>query len=431
MHLMKSVRVRTTAAAVVVVGIALIVGALALVLTMRHTLTDEVRDAAELRADDLAALLEAGTAPTALALGSDDDTVVNILDSEGTVVAAGVPDDDDDTEHLLVVTRTAETENGDLTVQVGRSREDVDESVEIVTFWLIVGLPVLLLVVGATTWFVVGRALAPVEAIRSEVDAISGAELHRRVPQPDSDDEIARLAATMNRMLDRLEESQNRQRRFISDASHELRSPVASIRQHAEVALAHPDRLSSQALAETVLAEDLRVQYLVDDLLLLTRADEQMLHLATRPVDFDDLVFNEARRLRETTTLAIDTAAVSAGRVTGDVRALGRAVRNIGTNAARHAATAIAFTLAERDGFVVFTVDDDGAGIPSDDRTRVLERFVRLDDARARDEGGSGLGLAIVAELVHAHGGMVTIDESPQGGTRVVVRMPAFSGESG
>ena len=431
MRLMKSVRVRTTAAAVAVVGVALVVGAIALVVTLRYTLTEEVRDAAELRADDLAALLESGTPPAALPLGDDDDTVVHILAADGTVLASGIPDDEDDNEHLLFVTTTADTDDGELTVEVGRSRDDVDESVQIVTFWLIVGLPVLLLVVAATTWFVVGRALAPVEAIRSEVDAISGTELHRRVSQPPSEDEIARLAATMNRMLDRLEESQNRQRRFISDASHELRSPVASIRQLAEVALAHPDRVSSTDLAETVLAEDLRVQHLVDDLLLLTRADEHMLGLSTRPVDVDDLVFDEARRLRDSTTLSIDTHAVSAGRVTGDARALARAVRNIGTNAARHAASAIAFALAEHDRFVTLIVDDDGRGIPSDERTRVLQRFVRLDDARARDEGGSGLGLAIVAELVHAHGGTVTIGESPQGGARVVVRMPAFSGESG
>ena len=122
-------------------------------------------------------------------------------------------------------------------MRVGRSSEDIDEAVEIVTFWLLLGVPALLLVVGVTTWFVVGRALAPVESIRSEVDAISGAELYRRVPQPGSDDEIGRLATTMNQMLDRLEVSQARQRRFISDASHELRSPVASIRQYAEVAL--------------------------------------------------------------------------------------------------------------------------------------------------------------------------------------------------
>ena len=319
MRLPTSVRVRTTAAAVIVVGVALVVGAFALVVTLRQTLTEEVRDAAELRADDLVRLLEAGTDPSALPLDGDDDTVVTVEDSDETTVAASTSDDDDDDPgHVLFVITTAETGSGELTVRVGRSLEDVDESVEIVTFWLLLGVPTLLLVVGITTWFVVGRALAPVEAIRREVDAISGAELHRRVPQPRSDDEIRRLASTMNQMLDRLEVSQARQRRFISDASHELRSPVASIRQYAEVALAHPGRVSSSELAENVLADDLRVQHLVDDLLLLTRADEQMLGLSTRPVDLDDLVFAEARRLRDTTTLSIDTNAVSAGRVAGD-----------------------------------------------------------------------------------------------------------------
>ncbi|MDZ4827963.1 MAG: HAMP domain-containing sensor histidine kinase [Actinomycetota bacterium] len=437
---------RTTAAAVLVVGVALVGGAIALVLTLRQTLTDEVRDAAELRADDLVELLESGTEPEDLRLGDDDDIVVTILNSAGlnsaglnstglnsagTALAVGGPFDEDDTSKPVFVARTADTEQGELIVRVGRSTEDVDESVAIVAFWLVLGVPFLLLVVGGTTWFVVGRALAPVEAIRAEVDAISGTELHRRVPQPESADEIARLATTMNRMLDRLEESQARQRRFISDASHELRSPVASIRQYAEVALAHPDRVTTSELAESVLADDLRVQHLVDDLLLLTRADEHMLRLASRPVDVDDLVFDEARRLRDSTTLTVDTSAVSAGRVAGDARALARALRNVAANAARHARTSVAFALEEGDGFVTLAVDDDGMGVAEGDRERVFQRFVRLDDARARDEGGSGLGLAIVAELVTAHHGTVVMDESPQGGARLVIRIPVFSPGSG
>jgi signal transduction histidine kinase len=281
--------------------------------------------------------------------------------------------------------------------------------------------------VAATTWKVVGRTLAPVEAIRGEVDEISADELHRRVPDPPGDDEITRLARTMNRMLGRLEDAQARQRRFISDASHELRSPVASIRQHAEVALAHPDAVTAAELAETVLAEDLRVQDLVDDLLLLARADEHTLHLRRRPVDLDDLVFEEARRLREVTDLAVDTAAVSAGRVEGDIAGLRRVLRNLGDNAARHARSRISFSLAERDGSVVLVVDDDGPGIPEGDRERVLERFVRLDDGRARDEGGSGLGLAIVSELTRAHGGTVSLADSPLGGARVEVRLPGMA----
>jgi HAMP domain-containing protein len=206
------------------------------------------------------------------------------------------------------------------------------------------------LLVAAITWVVVGRALAPVEAIRAEVDAISAAALHRRVQVPPADDEIGRLARTMNRMLGRLEQAQARQRRLVSDASHELRSPVAAIRQHAEVALTHPDRTTTAELAATVLAEDLRLQRLAEDLLLLTRADEHTLTLRRRPVDLDDLVFEEARRLRDGTGLRVDTGAVSAGRVDGDAAGLRRVLRNLGENAARHAVGRLAFSLAERDG---------------------------------------------------------------------------------
>jgi signal transduction histidine kinase len=281
--------------------------------------------------------------------------------------------------------------------------------------------------VAATTWTVVGRALAPVEAIRAEVDAISAAALHRRVPDPPADDEIGRLARTMNRMLARLERAQARQRRLVADASHELRSPVAAIRQHAEVALAHPGRTTTTELAGTVLAEDLRLQRLAEDLLLLTKADEHSLALRRRPVDLDDLVFEEAGRLRDATRLRVDTAAVSAARVEGDAAALARVLRNLADNAARHAGGRLAFSVAERDGLAVLRVDDDGPGIPVADRERVFERFVRLDDARARDDGGSGLGLAIVAELVAAHGGTVAVAASPLGGARVEVALPRLA----
>jgi signal transduction histidine kinase len=235
----------------------------------------------------------------------------------------------------------------------------------------------------------------------------------------------------MNRMLERLEQAQARQRRLVSDASHELRSPVAAIRQHAEVALAHPDRTTTAELAETVLAEDLRLQRLAEDLLLLTRADEHTLGLRRRPVDLDDLVFDEARRLRGVSRLRVDTTAVSAGRVDADAAGLRRVLRNLGDNAVRHAAGQVAFSVAERDGVVRLRVDDDGPGIPEADRERVFERFVRLDDARARDDGGSGLGLAIVAELVAAHGGTVAITPSPTGGTRVEVALPRLPDPAG
>jgi signal transduction histidine kinase len=314
---------------------------------------------------------------------------------------------------------------GAVQVVVGRPLVDVLDSTRFVRRVLLVGLPLMLLVVGGVTWIVTGRMLAPVGAIRREVDAISAAELHRRVPAVHGRDEIGRLAATMNRMLDRLQHAQESQRRFVSDASHELRSPVASIRQHAEVALAHPDRSALGELAATVLAEDLRIQRLVDDLLLLARADEQGFELPRTPVDLDDLVFAEAYRLRTATNLAVDTSAVSGGQVLGDETSLRRMILNLGENAARYARQRIVLTLKEADGQVVLTVADDGPGIPAADRDRVFDRFVRLTTARGRDDGGSGLGLAIVAEVTRLHGGTVRVTETPLGGALVEARLPS------
>jgi signal transduction histidine kinase len=177
-------------------------------------------------------------------------------------------------------------------------------------------------------------------------------------------------------------------------------------------------------LAETVLAEDLRVQQLVDDLLLLARADEHLLEVRAQPVDLDDVVLDEARRLRDTTPLDIGTTDVGAARVSADAALLRRVVRNLADNAARHAAARVSFSLSERDGSAVLDVDDDGPGIPPGERDRVFERFVRLDDARARDAGGGGLGLAIVAQVVAAHGGRVRAADGPLGGARLEVVLP-------
>ena len=447
-----TVRVRTTVAAVVVAGLAMAVGGLALVAVLRGALTRELRTTARLRGQDVAELLAADPAGRGpLAVNEADELLIQVLDERGRVVLASpnaqgmapvarlrpgrsaefeipeaAPVEADG--GFLAVATGADTPLGPRTVLVARSTEAVTEATAAVGRLLAVGLPLLLAVVAATTWVVVGRALAPVEAIRAEVDAISAAALHRRVQAPPADDEIGRLARTMNRMLGRLEQAQARQRRLVSDASHELRSPVAAIRQHAEVALAHPDRTTTAELAATVLAEDLRLQRLAEDLLLLTRADEHTLGLRRRPVDLDDLVFDEARRLRGVSGLRVDTSAVSAGRVDGDAAGLRRVLRNLGDNAARHAGTQVAFSVSERDGVVRLLVDDDGPGIPEADRERVFERFVRLDDARARDDGGSGLGLAIVTELVSAHDGTVTITHSPASGTRVEVALPRPAG---
>ncbi|MFC5994865.1 sensor histidine kinase [Pseudonocardia hispaniensis] len=434
----RSVRLRTTLAAVVVVALATSAGAMLLLTVLRGLLTDELAAAAQSRAMQIATTLHTSPSRPVLAVGDLEDDVAQLVAPDGRVLAASpnaagrppvvwpAPEDPVeivgpvDAEPLLVVAHRMDGE----VVIVARTVDSRDDALRFVADLLMIGLPILLLIVAVLTWVLVGRALRPVESIRREVDEISSTALHRRVPEPAGSDEIARLSRTMNRMLDRLERAQQRQRRFASDASHELRSPVAAIRQSAEVALAHPGRTSVPELARTVLEEDLRVQHLVEDLLLLARMDEHLLQLRTVPLDLDDLVFAEARRLREAGGLRVDTSGVSAGQVSGDPDGLRRVLANLADNAARHARSRIVFTLAETSAGVVLTVDDDGPGIPPGERERVLERFVRLDDARARDAGGSGLGLAIVSELVTAHGGSLEIADSPDGGARLRLTFP-------
>jgi signal transduction histidine kinase len=414
-----TIRVRTTLAALVVVGASLLVGAIALLSVLRHNLIDGVREATSLRADDIAVSVRTdGVLPP---VGGDrsEELVQLVVDGHPQ------PPEDPRLRDLLVVTRRVETADGPATLLVGRSLGDAHEATRLVARSLAVGLPVLLLVVGVTAWRVVGRALRPVDQVRAEVEAISGARLHRRVTVPPASDEIQRLALTMNGMLARLDDAQERQRRFVSDASHELRSPVASIRHAVEVALAHPDRTDTAVLAETVLEENLRVEAMIEDLLALARSEGT----TGRPrctVDLDDLVFEALTRVPAGGRVQVDRAGVSGAQVHGDPDALSRMVRNLVANAVRHARTRIAVDLVEAHGSVVLRVGDDGLGIPAGDRARVFERFVRLDEARTRDDGGTGLGLAIVAEVAGAHGGTAEATNSRLGGACVEVRLPAL-----
>ncbi len=417
-----SVRLRTTVGAVVVVAVALVAGAVVLVALQSSGLRDGIENAAEERASALADQIEADGLPSRVGAddGDEDEFVVQVTDPSGRVVLG--PDNLPSSGYLVVSDKT-EGGGARYVVRVAASLEDVAESTDTLIPLLLVGVPVLLLVVGATTWWVVTRALAPVERIRREVLEIGEERLDRRVPVPESGDEIHRLATTMNQMLERLEASRQRQQRFVSDSSHELRSPLASLRQSAEVAQTHPEALPAGELADVVLSETLRMQRLVEQMLLLTRTDEGRAADVRREVDVDDLVRTEASRIRRE-GLTVDTSAVATGRVLGDEFALGQVVRNLLDNAARHAASRIAVGVVRDEGRVVLTVDDDGAGVPPEQRERVYERFVRLDEARTRDGGGSGLGLAIVREITGAHGGETSIAESPWGGARFVVTLP-------
>ncbi|PPF15473.1 two-component sensor histidine kinase [Rathayibacter sp. AY1D7] len=428
----RSLRTRITAAATAVVAAAALLGSVLFVLVLSSVLASSAASAADAEAERVAALVEQG-GPEAvrgseglvqlvvdgrvtaagedaedlppLALAESDDPVTVDVDDEGAVVVAARELDDDS----LVV--------------VGVPDEGREEAVSTTIGLLAVAVPLLIALVAVVCAVVVGRALRPVERMREEAEAVTSSALDRRIAAPGSGDEVDRLAHTLNRMLDRLQSGQERQRRFVSDASHELRSPVAALRQTAEVALAHPDRLDSARLARTVAEESVRLGGLIEGLLLLARADEARLAVAAAPVDLDDLALGEVRRLRDSGA-RVDASGISPVQAVADEALLSRALRNLVDNAVRHRSSQLALSTRIDGAEAVLAVDDDGPGIPAAECERVLERFVRLDEGRARDAGGSGLGLAIVAGIARAHGGRVVVGDSALGGARVEVRVP-------
>lgn len=297
----------------------------------------------------------------------------------------------------------------------------VDRTVARVQRVLWLSVPILVLATGLIAWLLASRALRPVRSITDQAATISGGSLGNRVPVPDTGDEIAALADTVNEMLDRLERDDKLRRAFVSDASHELRSPVAVLRSEAEVALRHDGEVSVEELATGVLAESTRMGTMIDDLLALARYDEGLPAPETE-VDLDDIVLAETHRSRR---VPIATSEVSAGRVRGRSDELARMVSHLLDNAARHANTACRVGLQTTAEAVVLTVDDDGPGIPADQRAAVFERFTRLDEARSRDQGGAGLGLAVVRGIAERSGGNVQIGDSDLGGAQLIVTFPA------
>ncbi len=292
---------------------------------------------------------------------------------------------------------------------------------------LFILFPLLVILVGVVVWYLTGRALRPVEKIRSQVAAISGTNLHARVHEPTSRDEIAKLGATMNEMLDRLEQSSERMRAFVSDASHELRSPIASIRAELEVSLLHPEATEMPVALAAALEEAARMQRIVDDLLTLAKIDEKVLVPKSESVDLDEMVATEARRIRAQYGKNVDTTDVHAARIVGDRDQIFRVVRNLLDNAARYSRSRVLISLRVYDDAVELRVSDDGPGIPAEMREQIFERFHRVDEDRSRISGGSGLGLAIAASLVELHGGRLFVEEgsSELGGAEFVLELPA------
>ncbi|MEU1958114.1 HAMP domain-containing sensor histidine kinase [Nocardia sp. NPDC019304] len=480
----RSVRARTTVAATVVVAVALTAAGFAVLAVLRHNLVHSAEVQAETTARDVAAQLATGTDPARLRLPDAESGPVQVVSLDRRVLAAdddlaGKPpmagfgpyakasededededdereddeddedDGDDETRSQATDPATVDAEFGDVrltvddedgphpfrvaalpatvrggqpvTVYAGSSLETADSAVADARQAMLIGLPPLLVVVAMVIWLVTRRALRPVEAIRRQLAEIVDGDLSRRVPEPGSRDEIGRLASTTNATLAALEESTERQRRFIADAAHELRSPIASLRTQLEVAQAHPELLELDGL----IGDTIRLEHLAADLLLLARLDAGEQPRADR-VDLTALVREELEhRVRDRVAVRIETPKQPVA-VTGSRTQLARVLGNLVDNAQRHASATVGVAVdRDTDGRVVLSVTDDGPGVPPADRERIFQRFVRLDDARSRDEGGAGLGLAIVRDVVERHGGSIHVTDGAPG-ARFVVTLPA------
>jgi signal transduction histidine kinase len=440
-----SVKSAIVSASVVFVAV-LITGAM-LVLVLYASLLSSVDDAAAGRVRDVVAALDYDSAADLDdSLLTTDERVfaVQVIGTDGTVIRrsqsapdspllptdqfttamrSGIPDDLSPHDDMRMAGRTADTATGRYTVIVGAGSEAAEHTAAIVAALLAVAAPIIAAVAAAVSYRLVKRSLRSVEAIRARVAEISTSDLAERVPVPPQRDEISALAATMNEMLARVESGHTAQRRFVGDASHELRSPLASIISALEVAQDYPEILDDELRSGTLIPEAHRMQNLLDDLLLLARADERGIIVRTEEVDLDVLAEGEAARLRRETSLDIRLSAEPVS-LRGDLTGLGRVLRNLVDNAAKHAGSSIELEVRRDGRSALMVVSDDGPGIPDGDRARVFDRFVRLDSARSRDGGGSGLGLAIVAEIIAAHAGSIAIDDRPGGGSRFTVTLP-------
>ena len=439
---MSSVRSRTTLVGVAVITVALILGGVGLVVALHRVLVRETDVVSRAQAGTLAGLAVAGGVPPVLeSLG--EDTFAQVLDAQGRVRAAtpevvghpavtfDSPDPvsvrmvearapDGDIERYRVWRVLREGPNGRVEVVVGRDLESIHDILWSMSLILTVGLPIGVGAAGLVVWRLVGRALRPVEQIRSEVAAITENRLTDRVTVPEADDEVARLAVTMNELLDRIDVAYGRQRQFVGDASHELQSPLTSFRAQLEIALAHPERADWADTARSLLAESGRMERIVSDLLFLAVTDAAEDGRPDALVDFDEVVAEEVGRPRTPSSVGVQLARTTAAPVRGRPDELGRLVRNLLDNAVHHAQGWVELTLDVTGSDAHLRVHDDGPGIPADQQERIFDRFWRAEAARSRTDGGTGLGLPIARSIAERHGGTLVIDGGGPGGCFVV-----------
>lgn len=454
-----SLRARMVVITAAVVTVVLTIGGVILLAAARAALIEDATDLSRAHAMALAAAAVAGDLPAVLPLAGNEEDVLQVV-AGGAVVAASanveswpplalpeqppgttevdtldelfVDDVTDEPSPYRVVAHGFDGPTGPATVFVAFSLEEIEETVAVAARVGALGLPVLVLVLSAAMWVVVGRTLAPVEAIRAQTEEITGSALDRRVPEPAQQDEIGRLARTVNAMLGRLQDSAERQRRFVADAAHELRSPIASLRAQLEVArrgvvVGGAGGASTaegvQRLVPDLLADTLRMERLVDQLLLLASSEGAPARLR-RSVDVDDVIDAVLADSPDRPGVSVDVSAVHPAQVIGVPTLLEQLVRNLVDNAAVHARSEVRIGLKADGRAAVLTVADDGPGIPVERRAEIFHPFTRLDGARDRASGGVGLGLAIVADIVRSHGGTVAVETAAIGGAEFQVRLP-------
>ena len=446
----RSLRARTTLLATALVAVVLAVAGWALVGVLESQLRASKDDLSRARVAELSGQVRDGTLDRQV-VDVGDDGVAQVVDADGKVLAAssglaGSPpvvrvedvgtsprlvlldgvQDDDETEDYRAWAVRVDGPDGPAAALVGDSLESVDEATSALRRGLLVGLPVLAGLTAAGTWLVVSRSLRPVEQVRAEVATVSASDLDHRVPVPPTGDELASLASTMNDMLDRLEAGAVRQREFVADASHELQSPLTSLRTQLEVIRAHPEQDWSSAAAD-LLQDTLRMERLVRDLLTLARQDAGLEPRRDELVDLDVVLAEELRRVRASTSVEVRATEVDAAPVRGDADGFARLLRNLLENAVAHAASRVTVTLRSNASSAVVEVADDGPGIPDEQRERVFERFARIEGARARGESsfaGTGLGLAIARGIAVRHGGTLVVAKSRTPGAVLELTVP-------
>lgn len=433
-----SLRLRVTAVATIVVAITLLATGLMVTRWLRSTLVDDADQQLSRQVEFVAELAQQGKlSPTLTATGVDTGQV-QVITSDRVVVAVSpglaatvrldvfpAPAINEQSAqtvpgpvvggvgstHYRVVARTVDTPVGPLTVYAASSLRAAERSVAALVAGLWVGLPLLTLLSVVGVWFVVGRSLSPVERMRREVAAIPGTRFDQRISAHARAAELDRLAATMNGLLERIDEAAAARRQFLADASHELRSPLASARAQLEVGLAYPDGTDWPATATEVMVDIERLQSLAGELLDLARVDGGGRLLTAERLDLAALVGLEAARYGDA-RVAVDA---SEAWVAADSALLVRLVRNLVDNSLRHAHEEVRITVGIDGDVARLRVWNDGVAIPEADRDRIFEPFTRLDEARTTDEGGAGLGLSIARRVTELHGGTLVVGASASG----------------